>query len=70
MPIMYSGEKYYRTAEVCKMAGVSKNTLLRWIREKTFADVKSRDRRGWRLFTEDDLRRLTAEVHKVSTTID
>ena len=70
MPIIYDGKKYYRTAEVCRMAGISKNTLLRWIREKTFVDVKTRDRRGWRLFTKDDLDRLTAEVHKVTSTAD
>ena len=70
MPIIYGGQTYYRTAEACKMAGVSKNTLLRWMREKTFADVKNRDRRGWRLFTKEDLRRLTAEAHKVSSITD
>jgi len=47
------------------MAGISKNTFLRWIREGMFADVELRDRRGWRLFSNDDLDRLKAEVHKV-----
>ena len=66
MPLELDGQTYYRTAEACKLAGVSKNTVLRWIRGKTLADVENRDRRGWRLFTEDDLRKLKAEVHKVS----
>jgi hypothetical protein len=47
------------------MAGISKNTFLRWIREGMFADVELRDRRGWRLFSNHDLDRLKAEVHKV-----
>jgi len=47
------------------MAGISKNTFLRWVREGMFADVELRDRRGWRLFSNDDLDRLKAEVHKV-----
>ena len=66
MPIKINGQIYYRTAEACKMVGVSKNSVLRWIKEKTFVDVENRDRRGWRLFTENDVLRLKAEVHKVS----
>ena len=60
------GQIYYGTAEACKITGVSKSTLLRWIRQKVMVDVEQRDRRGWRLFTEDDLHRLKAEVNKVS----
>ena len=63
MPTTLNGETYYRTAEACQIAGVSKNTFLRWVREGSFADVEHKDRRGWRLFTEDDLNRLKAEVN-------
>ena len=66
MPRELDGRIYYGTAEACKIAGVSKNTLLRWIREKVMVDVEHRDRRGWRLFTEDDLHRLKMEVNKVN----
>jgi len=69
MTLELDGRIYYRTAEACKLAGVSKNTLLRWMREKTIVDVENRDRRGWRLFTEDDLNKLKAEVNKVSKSI-
>jgi len=55
VPIRLNGGTYYRIAEACRMAGISKNTLLRWIKEDTFAEVRQRDRRNWRLFTEDDL---------------
>lgn len=65
MPVRINGQIYYRTAEACRMAGISKNTFLRWIREGTFADVELRDRRGWRLFNNDALDRLKAEVHKI-----
>ena len=61
MPIAINGETYYRTAEVCYIVGISRSTLFRWLREGLFADVKNCDRRGWRLFTEDDLERLRAE---------
>jgi len=65
MPIVLKGETYYRTAEACRIAGMSKNTFLRWVKEGSFADVERKDRRGWRLFTEDDIDRLKAEVNKI-----
>ena len=65
MPISLKGETYYRTAEACRIAGTSKNTFLRWVREGLFADVEHRDRRGWRLFTEDDVARLRGEVNRI-----
>jgi len=65
MPIRLKTETYYRTAEACQIAGISKNTFLRWVKEGSFADVEHRDRRGWRLFAEDDIDRLKAEVNRI-----
>lgn len=65
MPTKLNGEIYYRTAEACQIAGISKNTFLRWVKEGSFADVERKDRRGWRLFTDDDLDRLKAEVNTI-----
>jgi DNA-binding transcriptional MerR regulator len=65
MPIVITGKTYYRTAEACQMAGISKNTLFRWIREGLFTDVKQRDRRGWRLFTEKEIETLKAEFDRI-----
>jgi DNA-binding transcriptional MerR regulator len=65
MPITISGKTYYRTIEVCRIVGISRNTLFRWLREGTFADVESVDRRGWRLFTEEDINRLKIEANRV-----
>lgn len=50
-------KQYYRTNEAARLIGVSRPTLLRWFRERRVADV-ARDRRGWRRFTEEDIRRL------------
>ena len=66
MAVMTTGENYLRTAEACRIAGISKNTFLRWVREGLFPDVKYRDRRGWRLFTKEELDRLKAEVNRVN----
>ena len=65
MPIKLNGKTYYWTAEACQTAGTTKNTFLRWVKEHRFPDIERRDRRGWRLFTEDDLERLKAEVNRV-----
>lgn len=47
------------------MAGISKNTFLRWIKQDVLSDVDSQDRHGWRLFTPDDIERLKAEANRV-----
>jgi excisionase family DNA binding protein len=68
MTISLDGKTYYRTAEACKLAGISRNTYFRWLREGLLPDVGMRDRRGWRLFTEEDLLRLRSEANRVTKT--
>jgi len=70
MPVVINGKTYYRTAEACRIAGISKNTLFRWIRAGTFPEVQYRDRRGWRLFTKDELDRLKAEANRIGSRPD
>ena len=70
MSVVVNGQTYYRTAEVCRMVGISRNTLFRWLREGVCNEPKYRDRRGWRLFNEDEVRRLKAEANRVSRTTD
>jgi DNA-binding transcriptional MerR regulator len=65
MPSMVNNQRYYRTAEACAMAGISRMTFLRWVRLGLFTDVEYRDWRGWRLFTDDDLARLKAKVNHI-----
>ena len=65
MPSYVTNEKYYRTTEACKAAGISKNTFLRWVKNGLFPDVKYRDRRGWRLFSKEELALLKAEANRV-----
>ncbi len=64
MTISISGHQYYRTAEACTIVGISKGTFLRWVREGVVADVLHRDRRGWRLFTKEDIQRVKEEANK------
>ena len=43
-------QETFSTAEVAALAGVHRDTLLRWLRESTMPEPR-RDRRGWRVFT-------------------
>lgn len=70
MPVEIKGERYYRTSEAAKIAGISRSTLLRWIGDGIFKDEARRDRRGWRLFTQADIRRLQEEASKVEMGVD
>jgi transposase-like protein len=65
MPVKINGRIYYRTAEVCQIVGIGKSTLFRWIRQNIVQDAEYRDRKGWRLFAEDELRNLEAETKRI-----
>jgi len=65
MPVKINGRIYYRTAEVCQTVGIGKSTLFRWIRQNIVKDAEYRDRKGWRLFAEDELRSLKSETNKI-----
>jgi hypothetical protein len=63
--IEINGQMYYKTSEACKKTGISRATLFRWLKfgilEKYY-----KDRRGWRLFTEEDLNKIRAEARKIN----
>jgi hypothetical protein len=65
MPITLNGQTYYRTAEVCRIVGISRTTFFRWLKESIFKEAEHRDRRGWRLFTEDELNRFKEEANRI-----
>jgi excisionase family DNA binding protein len=64
-----SDETYraYRTKEMCKLAGISRSTYLRWVKTGVITDVKQWDRRGWRLFNPGDIARIREEVHRIAS---
>ena len=66
MTTMINGQTYYRTSEACQRAGISKATLFRWFKAGVLEDVMRRDRKGWRLFTQDDINRIKSEATRVS----
>jgi excisionase family DNA binding protein len=68
MPREINGQTYYRTSEVCKKVGISRATLFRWLKEGIIKK-SLKDRRGWRLYTEDDLNNIRAEVNRVEVEV-
>jgi excisionase family DNA binding protein len=59
-----NGCKYYKTNEACKKTGISRATLFRWLKNGILEKYHT-DRRGWRLFTEEDLNKIKAEAQKI-----
>jgi DNA-binding transcriptional MerR regulator len=64
--ITVDGKVYYKTSEACKKTGISRATLFRWLKIGIL-EKYHKDRRGWRLFTEEDLNRIRAEARKIKT---
>ncbi|MDD5093989.1 MAG: MerR family transcriptional regulator [Dehalococcoidia bacterium] len=65
MPIEIDGMTYFRTQEVARKIRISRATLLRWLKAGVLKK-QTRDVRGWRLFTEEDI----AELRGISNTVE
>jgi len=65
MPRSVNGKTFYTTSEACERAGIGKSTFLRWVKAGIIEDVTHADRRGWRLFTEEDINRIKAEASRI-----
>ena len=52
------------TAEAAKQAGISKATLLRWLKYGKIPET-ARDVRGWRVFTEEEVERIREYANKI-----
>jgi predicted site-specific integrase-resolvase len=66
MPVVIDGKTYYKTADVCRMVGISTTTLYRWFRQDSRREARHRDKRGWRLFTEEEVQRLKKESSRIT----
>ena len=65
MPVTINDQTYYRTAEVYRTLGISRNTLYRWLHKGILGETEFRDSRGWRLFTRDEIDKLSAAINRV-----
>ena len=64
MPIEIHGKSYWSASEVCKQVGISRPTLYRWLKRGILTKLH-RDRKGWRMFTEEDLMKIRLEANKI-----
>ncbi len=67
MTVLMQERQYYKTQEALKKIGISRATFFRWLKEGIIQDVAHKDRRGWRLFTEEDIDRLKKEANKITS---
>ena len=65
MPVSINDKTFYRTSEVCQIAHISRSTLLRWLKEENLDIPDYRDRRSWRLFTQEDVNKLSSEANRI-----
>ena len=56
----------YLMKTALEKAEISESTFYRWVRSGRVPDVKLRNRANWRIFTDEDVERLRAEVHRMS----
>lgn len=49
-----AGKPTYTTDEAAKALGISKSTILRWLKQGRIDEVR-RDRNEWRVFTQADI---------------
>ena len=64
MPREIDGQRYYSATEVCREVAISRPTLFRWLKRGLLVKLH-RDRRGWRIFTEEDLRIVRLEAIRI-----
>ena len=64
MPREMNGKRYWSASEVCREVAISRPTLYRWLKRGVLAKLH-RDRKGWRMFTEEDLKKIRLEANKV-----
>ena len=64
LTIEIEGQIYYKTLEACEKAGISRATLYRWLKAGILKKY-CKDRRGWRLFTQEDIDKIRAESRKI-----
>jgi predicted site-specific integrase-resolvase len=64
MSTKIQGKIYYRTSEACHKIGISRATLFRWLKAGIL-ERNCKDRRGWRIFSEEDLALILSKSEKI-----
>jgi excisionase family DNA binding protein len=56
-----AAKRTYTTEEAAEILGISKSTILRWLKQGRIEEVR-RDRNGWRVFTAADIEHIQNKV--------
>ncbi len=62
---LMNDRKRYSTNEAARAAGISRDTLLRWLAAGKIAEP-DRNRNGWRAFTEAELKAVVRYANKIT----
>ena len=65
MPKEINNQLFYSATETCERTGISRATLQRWLQKGVLNKIR-RDRRGFRLFTEEDLSVHKADIERIN----
>jgi excisionase family DNA binding protein len=65
MPKEINSQLFYSATETCERTGISRATLQRWLQKGVLNKIR-RDRRGFRLFTEEDLSVLKTKMERIN----
>jgi site-specific DNA-methyltransferase (cytosine-N4-specific) len=58
-------QKRFSTTQAARAAGISRDTLLRWLTAKKIPEP-DRNRNGWRVFTESEVNAIIRFAHKIT----
>ena len=64
MAMEINNTTYYLITEACKIAGISRGTLLLWIKKGKIKDAELVNRNGWRLFSEKEIQKIKTVAGK------
>ncbi len=67
MPVTIAGKTFYRTGEVVEIVGLSRPTLRRWIKAGKVQVANRKDVRGWRIFTEEEVKKIKNFAETITT---
>ena len=68
MPVTIEGQTYFRTGEVCRLTGISRSTLFRWLKQGLVSNPTNRDWRQWRLFEASQVHEIKARTGLIIST--
>ncbi len=64
MAVKVAGRSYYIVSEVSQLSGVNIRTIYRWMHKGIITGGKLQNRKGWTVFTEEDIAEIKTKAEK------